>query len=134
MEKKAGKFVAYSDKTKSACIDLGDGQDWFPVKENAQQYFKKVDKKSECDFGFDEGKLVYVKQNSKDQSSQPKSQYQRNMETRENKHVEMILSYAKDLVIADKSKTLDSAVEGLMIARQRIMDWKGESEGENPSE
>lgn len=43
---------------------------------------------------------------------------------RDTKHIEMVLSYAKDLVVADKADNLDSAVEALMFARDKILEWE----------
>lgn len=43
-------------------------------------------------------------------------------EARESKSTDMILSYAKDLVIAGKADTLDSAVKALMAARKILTE------------
>jgi hypothetical protein len=49
---------------------------------------------------------------------------------RDTKHIEMVLSYAKDLVIADKSKNLNDAVEKLMEARDKIVKWDNKEDQE----
>jgi hypothetical protein len=49
---------------------------------------------------------------------------------RDTKHVEIILSYAKDLMIADKIENLNDAVDCLMVARDKIINW---NEQDKPS-
>lgn len=50
----------------------------------------------------------------------------------EQKEYTMILSYAKDLVVAGKSETLDQAVDALMIAGEKIKNWKPTTDDELP--
>jgi hypothetical protein len=61
MDYKKGKFKAYADKTKSALVDFGEGEQWTKVTGNAQQYVQKLEKNSEVSFGMDNGEIVYCK-------------------------------------------------------------------------
>ena len=152
MDKKNGKFVAYSDKTKSALIDLGEGEAWHKVQENAQQYFNKIEKNSECAFGFDGEELVYVKQQSQGQGqgqSQPKSQNQRNQDDSNKYNMQMsrlknginartsALENATKIAIADENlDTHSKMLNAIQTMRDEFLSFiEGDtpSEGENPS-
>jgi len=141
MEKKNGLFKVYTDKTKSALIDLGEGESWMPVQSNAQQYFKKIEKNSECTFGIEEDKLVYVKQQSQ---GQPKSQNQKNGDTSNQYNMQMsklknrinartsALENATKIAVADENlDTYEKMHEAIKTMRDEFLQF---IEGDTPSE
>lgn len=156
MEKKNGLFKVYTDKTKSALVDLGEGDAWMPVQSNAQQYFKKVDKNSECTFGVEGDQLVYVKQQGSGQSqnqynqSQPKSYKQRSQDDSNKYNMQMsklknrinartsAIENATKIAIADENlDTQEKMHNAVKTIREEFLQFiEGEdtsSEGENPS-
>lgn len=140
MEKQKGKFIAYSDKTKSACIDMGEGQDWHKVQSNAQQYFKKVEKGSECSFGFDGEELVFVKQESsgnKETSKQTNDSNKYNMQMSQLKNRinarTSALENATKIAIADENlDTQEKMHEAIKTIRAEFLEFI-EGEGDTPS-
>jgi len=143
METKNGLFKVYTDKTKSALIDLGEGESWMPVQSNAQQYFKKVDKNSECTFGIEKDQLVYVKQQSGQNQNQQKSYKQRGQDDSNQYNMQMsklknrinartsALENATKIAVADENlDTYEKMHEAIKTMRDEFLQF---IEGEDTS-
>lgn len=143
METKRGKLMAYSSKTKGAKVNIEDSEDWYDVKENAQQYveklFKEQGKGADATFGFaeeeDGAKIVYVKPSSTeptkkapktsdtDKSSQMKEMNKLNNQTNARMSA---LNNAVALVTSanqDQDKDVATYTKEVQALRKSFLNW-----------
>jgi len=118
-----GKFVAYSAKTKSVCIDQGEGEAWWPTSDKVQQFIGKVSK-GEVEFEQDEsGIVVFINNKGMSQPRGSKQQFggfnPASMSTNNSIEAQVILKAAIEL-----TKTQMEAVitKGTIINMETEMD------------
>lgn len=106
--KKSAQFIAYSAKTKSACLDQGEGEAWWPCSPDVQRFIPKV-RKGSVEIEQDEfGAIVFIKNTGTSQSRAPKQGFegfktndwnQSNAERQTSIEAQCILKVANDAAI-----------------------------------